>query len=374
MRDFVSGLVLNKSFYQEIIRDLLVNHFPQINYSAGLIGYGSDVLGYDTSVSVDHEWGPRMLLFLSKRDYQEHADEIDQMFRNNLPSSFQGYSTNFSAKSGGVQRQESTDSKEINHKIWIQTTESFLKYSLAVESLNELEPKDWLTFPEQRLLEITSGEVFFDGLNELHKIRQLLAYYPKDVWLSMMGAMWSAISQEEAFVGRCGDVGDEIGSRLAAARQVQRLMRLCFLIERKYAPYTKWFGTAFKRLDCAPALNPILQNVLDAHDWRTRESALLKAYRFVAAMHNNLRITETLSTDSSDYYGRPYQVIFTDRIAAAIHKEISNAQIKSLPPNLGSINEIVNSIDVLCRAEISRKILNYDELMREKPDVSIQKL
>jgi hypothetical protein len=365
MGNFVSGLDLNRSFYREIIRNLLAKHFPEIKYSAGLIGYGSDVLGYDTPISADHEWGPRMLLFLSKPDYQECGDKIDQMFRNNLPASFQGYSTNFSAKTGGVRRQESTESKEIDHKIWIQTVESFLKYSLAIDSLNDLEPRDWLTFPEQRLLEITSGEVFFDGLNELHNMRQTLSYYPRDVWLSMMGAMWSAISQEEAFVGRCGDVGDEIGSRLAAARQVQRLMRLCFLIERRYAPYSKWFGTAFNRLDCASALNPILQNVLEANDWKTRELPLVEAYQFVAAMHNDLKITEPLSTDSSNYYGRPYQVIFTDRIAAAIHKEIRHPQIKGLPPNLGSINEIVNNIDVLCKAEICRKILDYDALIRD---------
>lgn len=366
MKNFVSGLDLNRSFYQEIICRLLADHFPEIKYSAGLIGYGSDVLGYDTQISADHEWGPRMLLFLSKQDYQERSDEIDHMFRSNLPASFQGYSTNFSPKTGGVQRQEEpSQSREINHKIWIQTTESFLKYSLSIESPDDLEPKDWLTFPEQRLLEITSGEVFFDGLNELHNMRQILAYYPADVWLSMMGAMWSAISQEEAFVGRCGDVGDELGSQLAATRQVQRLMRLCFLIERKYAPYTKWFGTAFKRLDCAARLNPILQNVLEAGDWKTRELALVKAYQFVAAMHNDLQITEPLSTDSTNYYGRPFQVIFTDRIAAAINKKIKHPQIKRLPPNLGSINEIVNNIDVLCSADTARKIIAYDKLIRD---------
>ncbi|NTU80855.1 MAG: hypothetical protein HGA45_15995 [Chloroflexales bacterium] len=31
-------------------------------------------------------------------------------------------------------------------------------------------------------------------------------------------------------------------------------MGLCFLIERHYAPYPKWFGSAFQRLACAAEL------------------------------------------------------------------------------------------------------------------------
>jgi len=67
------------------------------------------------------------------------------------------------------------------------------------------------------------------------------------------------VSQEEAFMARCGDVGDELGSRLVAARMIVELMRLCFLMARHYWPYAKWFGTAFSRLDGADELQPVFQ-------------------------------------------------------------------------------------------------------------------
>jgi hypothetical protein len=71
---------------------------------------------------------------------------------------------------------------------------------------------------------------------------------------------------------------------------VLELMRLCFLMERQYAPYSKWFGTAFSGLACASTLSPILSTAVRADTWRERENALIAAYREVASMHNALRI------------------------------------------------------------------------------------
>ncbi len=117
----------------------------------------------------------------------------------------------------------------------------------------EITPADWLTFPQQKLRTLTEGAVYHSGLGDLDALRERLSYYPRDVWLYLLAAGWMRISQEEPFVGRTGDVGDELGSRVIAARLIRDLMMLCFLIERVYAPYPKWFGTGFARLACAPA-------------------------------------------------------------------------------------------------------------------------
>ena len=59
-------------------------------------------------------------------------------------------------------------------------------------------------------------------------------------------------------------VQDELGSRLVAMRLVRDLMRLGFLLERQYAPYIKWLGTAFQRLDCARVLTPLFERIMRA--------------------------------------------------------------------------------------------------------------
>ena len=59
---FIKGLELCEGFFFDIAKPILDKHFQSLPYSAGLIGYGSDVLGYDDEVSTDHMWGPRFLL------------------------------------------------------------------------------------------------------------------------------------------------------------------------------------------------------------------------------------------------------------------------------------------------------------------------
>ena len=54
---FVSGLDLSRRFFREIVRPLLATAFPNLHYAATLLGPGSEVLGFDTEMSVDHDWG-----------------------------------------------------------------------------------------------------------------------------------------------------------------------------------------------------------------------------------------------------------------------------------------------------------------------------
>jgi hypothetical protein len=60
----VKGLELSRSFHDELVGPILAGEFPGLPYSAALTGYGSDVIGFDDDISRDHNWGPRMVLFL----------------------------------------------------------------------------------------------------------------------------------------------------------------------------------------------------------------------------------------------------------------------------------------------------------------------
>jgi hypothetical protein len=133
-----------------------------------------------------------------------------------------------------------------------------------------------------------------------------------------------------------------------AGRLVRDLMMLCFLLERVYAPYPKWFGTGFARLACAARLTPIFHEVFAAETWRAREAALGEAYGIVAEMHNALGLTKTLPTKVSPYFGRPYQVIHGDAFAGVLLAEIRDPDVKRIAemPLIGSLDQLSDSTDL----------------------------
>lgn len=157
-------------------------------------------------------------------------------------------------------------------------------------------------------------------------------------------------------MGRCGDVGDELGSRVIAARLVRDVMRLCFLMERTYAPYPKWFGTAFGRLACAPVLGPILDRVLGAATWKERERHLSEAYEHVGAMHDALGITPPLKARVSPFHERPYLVIHSDRFVHAIEAEINDPEVLAITAPVGAVDQWSDSTDVLSYPPVYRKL------------------
>ena len=348
---FIPGLRLCGLFYEDAVRPILETEFPSLRYSAALIGYGSDVLGYDTVRSTDHEWGPRLLLFVEEQAYADVATSIHAGLSQRLPRVFHGYSTHFGAPdTQGVQVREMRESGPVEHKVEVHTPRQFCLDRLGVDPRGGLRLQDWLILPQQKLLEFTTGAIYHDGLGDLAAIRAQLAWYPRDLWLYLLAAQWQRISQQEPFVGRTGEVGDEIGSRLVAETLVRDLMRLCFLMERRYAPYTKWFGTAFSRLDAAPALAPSLQDVLRAGAWQEREQHLCAAYETVAHMHNALGITKPLAEHVSFFHDRPFRVIHGERFVAAIIDAIADQEVRDLVTRagmIGAIDQIMDNVDAL---------------------------
>ncbi|MGH3145223.1 MAG: DUF4037 domain-containing protein [Rubrobacter sp.] len=352
MPEFVGGLRLSGRFYEEAVAPVIASAFPGLVYSAARIGSGSEVLGYDTDLSTDHEWGPRLQLFLAERDHRSYAGRIVTLLSRELPPEFMGYSTHFGEPDEeGVQIPEKA-SGPVNHKVEVHTVRRFFESWTGLDPCKELEPTDWLLVPQQKLLEVTAGRVYHDGLGELEDVRARLAYYPEAVWLCLLAAQWWRISQQEAFVGRTGEVGDELGSKLIAANLVHDLMRLCFLMEKRYAPYSKWFGTAFARLECAGALIPIFERVLRADHWKEREEHLIRAYEYVACMHNALGITTPIETRVSRYHDRPFLVIHADRFARAIEAAIEDPEVGVLRARFGSVDQFVDSTDVLSRPAV----------------------
>ncbi len=360
MPQFIPGLKLGELFFHEVVQSVLAAHFPGLDYAAALIGSGSEILGFDTEMSTDHHWGPRAMLFLNETDFTRHVESITDIMRHELPHTFHGYSTNFAPPNPddhGTQLPQPITSGPVNHRVELYTVRGFCVNYLGLDPRDGLSALDWLTIPAQKLRTITAGAVYHDGPGDLTHVRHLLAYYPQDVWLYLLAAGWTRIAQEEHLMGRAGFAGDELGSRLIGARLVHDLMHLCFLMARQYAPYSKWFGTAFARLEVAPRLEARFHTALSAHTWQERQEALCAAYEIAAGQHNALNITPPLPVQVSPFFGRPFMVIQAEKFAEAITAQIQDPDIRRMAQEspIGAVDQFSTSTDLLSHTPITRR-------------------
>jgi len=340
---FIAGVQLAGEFYAEVVRPLLAEDYPGLRYSAALLGPGSEVLGFDSQRSTDHDWGPRLQLFLS-RDGEPIAPEIGAMLAGRLPETFRGYRTAFREPDGPAR-----------HRVRVVGLGTWLERRLGFDASGQVGLLDWLTVPTQRLAEVTAGAVFHDGLGELNRTRARLAWYPHDVWRYALACQWQRIAQEEAFPGRCSEAGDELGSAVVTARLARDLMRLFLLMHRRYPPYSKWLGTAFARLPGATGIASSLAGAIAATGYSDREAHLCRAYEAAAALHSRLGLTGPVDPATRPFYDRPYQVLDAGRFTAALLEAIADPRVRRLSV-VGAVDQFIDSTDALGNAALLRAI------------------
>ncbi|WP_344281816.1 DUF4037 domain-containing protein [Streptomyces hebeiensis] len=345
---FLPGLTLSRILYEEAVRPVLDSAYPGLRYAAARVGTGSEVLGFDTARSADHEWGPRLDLFLAPAEAAVLGPGLRRLLAERLPKEVRGWPTHFRHDDphDPVGRMELTDGP-VQHRVSVNDVGDWLRTRLGCDaSAAEPSVRQWLAMPQQTLAETTGGAVFHDALGTLDTARRRLAWYPDQVWRYLLACQWQRVSQEEAFVGRCAEVGDDLGSAVVAGRLVRDLMRLCLLLRRRYAPYGKWLGSAFARLDLPEELTTSLRGAVTETEYPARESHLCAAYESVAVMQNEAGLTDPVDPTCRPYHERPFRVFHAERFAHALTATVTDPELRALPL-AGGVDQWADSTDFL---------------------------
>lgn len=330
--DFIPGLQLNKGFYFDIIKPLIYKHYPNIRYAAALTGHCSDAFGFDDYKSTDHVWGPRLQIFLNEENFSELKDKLDTLFKYNLPFQYKGFPTNYKSVEGWFSNayMQYKEVYPINHFIEIETANSFVNRDIVINKDWQIDFNDWLTFPIQNLFELTSGEIFYDGTGELTKARQALGFFPDEVLILRIFILWKAISEEQAFIGRCAEKNDKIGESIITNRIINKLMKICFYYEKRYYPYSKWFGLAFKKLKISDIVSPLIEKAITSDKRKVREAALNDLYIELVHKHNSLGLTNHVEPRIINHYNRGYIGFDSELMLQELSKKINWEKIKDI--------------------------------------------
>ncbi|QKG25793.1 DUF4037 domain-containing protein [Actinomadura verrucosospora] len=336
MDDHLRGAELARAYFGDLVRPLLDAHFPDLPYAAARLGSGSDVLGFDDATSRDHDWGCRLTLLL---DDAGAVPVVSAMLERELPDRYNGRPVRFPV----------TWDPTVTHKVDIATVDGFCRSRLGVDPSGGPSVLDWLCLVGQCVLEVTAGPVFEDRTSALAGIRAALRRYPPDVERYVLAAWWRRVSQWMPIVGRTAARGDETGSRILGARVAEDLMRLAFALSGEWAPYGKWRGSAFKELPVAKLLAEPLERAVAADGWRERESALAEAAEILLDLQRE-RGLPAPGKAVVDFWGRPYRTI-DEEVAAGLVAGITDPEVAALPPYVGSVEQWVDSVDVLTHAD-----------------------
>jgi len=329
------GSLRAEHYHRDVVGPLLARRWPGMPYAAGRLGSGSDVLGLDDARSRDHDWGLRLTLLVDAEQVPAVAADLEQA----LPAGYAGLPTRFATTWDPVVRS----------RVEVASVEQFALSRLGLDACVPLSALDWLCLTGQSVLELTAGPVFRDDVGTLTALRRTLAWYPDDVWRYVVAADWARIGQDLPLMGRAGERGDDLGSRVLAARMVGTAMHLALLLARCWPPYPKWLGTALAGLPLGADLAPALAGVLAAADWRDRQRALGDALEVLRRAQRAAGLPVDPGAATEAFFDRPF--LGVRQVMSALPPDgVTDPQLRALRPSVGAVEQWVDGVPLLTDA------------------------
>lgn len=231
------GLELSEKYYETYGKPMIKTRFSGIAdwVAAGLVGYGSECLGFDDEISTDHDYGPSFCIWMPGELYTQHGKEMQAAY-DALPKEFMGFGA----------RVEEAQGKG---RVGVLCLEDFYMEILGRDSVPQ-SAEEWFAVSEPALAAATNGAVFEDPWGKFTEIREgLLAYYPREVWLKKLAESLARAAQAGQYnYARAMKRGERVAAELALTEFVKETMQIVYLLNRKYAPFYKWMHRGMKEL------------------------------------------------------------------------------------------------------------------------------
>ena len=233
----MKGLETAKQYYEIYGRQMIRGQFPERadQTAAGLVGYGSECLGFDDEISTDHDYGPSFCIWLPRELYQQCGKEMQAAY-DALPKEFMGCSARVEEEQG-------------KGRVGVLCLEDFYLEILGTDRVPETEA-EWFSLSEASLSTATNGAVFEDPCGKFTRIREgLLSYYPQEVWRKKLAESLARAAQAGQYnYARAMKRGERIAAEIALTEFVKETMQIVYLLNKKYAPFYKWMHRGMKEL------------------------------------------------------------------------------------------------------------------------------
>lgn len=243
----MNGIDLAKKYYEAYGIAMLEEQFGNVSdrIAVGLVGEGSECLGYDDSFSQDHDFEPGFCLWITAADEREFGFKLERAYAK-LPKTFMGYTRSPLSPVGG-------------NRHGVLVIEDFYSKFLGTESVPETFAQ-WFHIPSATLRTVVSGQVWKDDLGVFSAVREALQKgYPRDVKLKKLAAHTIMMNQSGQYnLERCLARGETGAAQLCAAEFVRHAISAVYLLNNVYEPFYKWAYRGMRELPVLSELEELL--------------------------------------------------------------------------------------------------------------------
>lgn len=246
------GLEISRAFYETYGRDMLESLFPgQVTRIAiGLVGEGSECLGFDDDLSRDHDFSADFCLWIPDGDEADYGFRLERAYAK-LPREFMGVCRERLSPVGGNRRGVMTVGRFY---------EKFLGAPTAPDTLGR-----WLGTPPAMLRTASNGAVFRDDLGLFSAVRDtLLRGYPSDIRKKKLAAHLIMAEQAGQYnFPRSVKRGDIGAAGLCLSEFIRHAVSVVYLLNNVYEPYYKWAYRGMRDLPRLPSVEDTLVGLSD---------------------------------------------------------------------------------------------------------------
>ena len=243
---------VSREFFNDIVKPILEEHFPRetAQTAFGVFGYGSEALRLDDEYSRDHHWGLRIDALMPEEIFRTRRETIMKTLGDNLPDSYQGHTLREGHLAGAGLAPDNLT--------------AFLERTIGLDHAPTTYT-EWLQIPEEDIIHITNGEVWYDPLGRFSSIRETFeGYYPEPVRLRRIAHWCRYVSGMGTYaLNRAILRNNEFYATTRFSNAIRLTIQLAFLLDSHYFPYDKWLMAYFERLPrLAEPLLPIVNEAV----------------------------------------------------------------------------------------------------------------
>lgn len=294
----MKGLELSEAYYNEYGKKMIEEEFPELSdrIAAGLVGEGSECLGFDDEFSVDHDFEPGFCLWITAEDEKSFGFKLEKAYAR-LPKEFCGYSRQKPAPVGGAR-----------HGVMI--IDEFYQRLIGSSGAPQSE-EEWLAIPSHRLCAASNGKVFCDRLGVFSKTREILKNgYPEAVRRKKLSDMlWNMAQSGQYNYGRCVKRGEIGAAGLALFEFIKSSISVIYLLNNSFEPFYKW---AYRGMRELPLLSELEQKLVILSEMRNGDGEIALKLKLIeeicSSVASELRAQKLSTAVGSTLHAHAYSV------------------------------------------------------------------